>query len=75
MVMGKSMIFKIAVKDAGMTLAAILPIMVFAYSVKTFLLLAGLIIISIFIFYMVDILFLSYTRIGKNRVDKYAKKL
>lgn len=75
MVMGKSMIFKIAVKDAGMTLAAILPIMVFAYSVKTFLLLAGLIIISIFIFYMVDILFLSYTRIGKNRVAKYAKKL
>ncbi|MGY3743148.1 hypothetical protein [Leuconostoc inhae] len=75
MVMGKSMIFKIAVKDAGMTLAAILPIMVFAYSVKTFLLLAGLIIISIFIFYMVDILFLSYTHIGKNRVAKYAKKL
>ncbi|MEX0379813.1 hypothetical protein AB3K25_09835 [Leuconostoc sp. MS02] len=75
MIMRKSVICKIAVKDAGMALAGILQIMIFVSSVQTFLLLAGLIIISVFIFYMLDILFLSYTHSGKKRVDKYTKKL
>ena len=60
MIMRKSVICKIAVKDAGMALAGILQIMIFVSSVQSFLLLAGLIISSVFIFYMLDILFLSY---------------
>jgi len=75
MIMRKSVICKIAVKDAGMALAGILQIMIFVSSVQSFLLLAGLIISSVFIFYMLDILFLSYMHSGKKRVDKYAKKL
>ncbi|WP_246574239.1 hypothetical protein [Leuconostoc miyukkimchii] len=56
--MQKSVICKIAIKDAGMVIAAMLPSMVVAYSFQIFLMSFDFIIISSAIFY---ILFILYT--------------
>ncbi|CUW04888.1 hypothetical protein PB1A_0941 [Leuconostoc inhae] len=56
-------------------MAAILPNMAVAISIQMFLVLAGFLFISAVILYILDMLFLSYTSIGKKRVDKYTEKL
>ncbi|ADG40784.1 hypothetical protein EW139_09460 [Leuconostoc kimchii] len=68
------MICKIAIKNAGMAMAAMLPSMVVAYSFQIFLMSFDVIIISSAIFYILNIFYLSYTHIGKKRVTKYAEK-
>ncbi len=46
-----------------------------AISIQMFLVLASFLFISAVILYILDMLFLSYTSIGKKRVDKYTEKL
>jgi len=75
MIMRKNLISKVAVRDTAIFVAAILPNMAVAISIQMFLVLAGFLFISAVILYILDMLFLSYTSIGKKRVDKYTEKL
>jgi hypothetical protein len=71
----KNLISKVAVRDTAIFVAAILPNMAVSISIQMFLVLAGFLFISAVILYIFDMLFLSYTSIGKKRVDKYTEKL
>ncbi|CBL90692.1 MULTISPECIES: hypothetical protein [Leuconostoc] len=75
MIIRKTLISKVAVRDTAIFVAAILPNMAVAISIQMFLVLAGFLFISAVILYILDMLFLSYTSIGKKRVDKYTEKL
>lgn len=75
MIMRKNLISKVAVRDTAIFVAAILPNMAVAISIQMFLVLAGFLFISAVILYILDMLFLSCTSIGKKRVDKYTEKL
>jgi len=75
MVMRKSMICKVAIRDIAIFVAAILPNMAVAISIQMFLVLTGFLFINAVILYILDMLFLSCTSIGKKRVDKYTEKL
>jgi len=75
MIIRKTLISKVAVRDTAIFVAAILPNMAVAISIQMFLVLAGFLFISAVILYIFDMLFLSYTSIGKKRVDKYTEKL
>ena len=73
MIIRKTLISKVAVRDTAIFVAAILPNMAVAISIQMFLVLAGFLFISAVILYILDMFFLSCTSIGKNELINILK--